>query len=40
LKETLLKGAHTGATSDLHSTHPVPAYAHGAEFGEGYQGRY
>lgn len=40
LKENLLKGAHTGATSDLHSTHPVPAYAHGAEFGEGYQGRY
>jgi DNA-directed RNA polymerase subunit beta' len=40
LKENLLKGAHTGATSDLHSTHPVSAYAHGAEFGEGHQGRY
>lgn len=40
LKENLLKGAHSGATSDLHSTHPVPAYAHGAEFGDGYQGRY
>lgn len=40
LKENLLKGAHTGATSDLHNTHPVPAYAHGAEFGEGHAGRY
>lgn len=40
LKESLLKGAHTGATSDLHGTHPVPAYAHGAEFGDGFDGRY
>lgn len=40
LKESLLKGAHTGATSDLHGTHPVPAYAHGAEFGDGFNGRY
>lgn len=40
LKDSVLKGAHFGQTSDLHSTHPVPAYAHGAEFGEGFQGRY
>jgi hypothetical protein len=40
LKDSVLKGAHFGQTSDLHSVHPVPAYAHGAEFGEGFQGRY
>lgn len=40
LKDSVLKGAHFGQSTDLHSTHPVPAYAHGAEFGEGFQGRY
>lgn len=40
LKDSVIKGAHFGQTSDIHGTHPVPAYAHGEEFGEGYQGRY
>jgi len=40
LKDTALKGAQYGQTSDLHSTHPVPAYAAGAEFGLGADGRY
>lgn len=40
LKESLLKGVHFGDSSDIHSTHPVPAYAFGAEFGSGEDGRY
>lgn len=40
LKASLLEGARTGASSDRHSTHPVPAYAYGAEFGQGPEGSY
>lgn len=40
LKDSLLQGARTGASSDRHSAHPVPAYAFGAEFGMGPEGRY
>lgn len=40
LKESLLRGVHTGAVSDLQGTHPVPAYAHGADFGDSPDGRY
>jgi len=40
LKDSLLQGARTGAASDRHSTHPVSAYAYGAEFGMGPEGRY
>lgn len=40
LKDTLLKGAHFGDATDFHSTHPVPAYAYGVEFGAGKDGRY
>lgn len=40
LKDSLLQGARTGAQSDRHSTHPVPAYAYGAEFGTGDSGSY
>ena len=40
LKGTVLTGAHLGQRSDLHGTHPVPAYAAGAEFGQGPEGRY
>jgi len=40
LKDSLLQGARTGAQSDRHSTHPVAAYAFGAEFGAGPEGRY
>jgi hypothetical protein len=40
LKDSVLKGAHYGETTDLHGTHPVPAYAYGAEFGAGKDGKY
>lgn len=40
LKDSVLKGAHFGETSELHGTHPVPAYAYGAEFGSGKDGKY
>lgn len=40
LKESILEGAHTGQVSDIHGTHPVPAYAYGREFGKGVGGRY
>lgn len=35
LKETVMEGAAKGWKTNLHGTHPVPAYAFGAEFGEG-----
>lgn len=35
LKETIMEGAAKGWKTNLHSTNPVPAYAYGAEFGEG-----
>jgi len=40
LKQTLMEGAHFGERSDIHGTHPVPAYVHGTEFGKGRGGRY
>ena len=40
LRESLLAGAHRGDISNIHGTHPVPAYAHGAEFGQGEEGKY
>jgi DNA-directed RNA polymerase subunit beta' len=40
LKDYVLKGVHFGDVSDIHGTHPVPAYAYGAEFGSGPDGRY
>lgn len=40
LKDSLLQGARTGGQSDHHSTHPVSAYAYGAEFGLGTEGKY
>lgn len=40
LKDSVLKGAHFGDASDLHGAHPVPAYAYGAEFGSGSDGKY
>lgn len=40
LKDGLLRGAHVGDVSDIHGTHPVPAYAYGADFGNGPAGRY
>jgi len=40
LKESLLKGAHQADVANLHGPHPIPAYAFGAEFGTGPEGRY
>lgn len=35
LKKVVQKGASMGWSSDIHGTHPIPAYVHGAEFGKG-----
>jgi len=35
LKETVMEGAAKGWKTNIHGTHPVPAYAFGSEFGEG-----
>jgi hypothetical protein len=40
LKQTLLEGAAFGDRSDIHGTHPIPAFVFGAEFGTGPSGRY
>jgi len=40
LKDSLLEGAYFGQSSNIHGTHPVPAYTYGAEFGRGPKGRY
>lgn len=40
LKQTLLEGAAFGDSSNIHSTHPIPAFIYGAEFGTGARGRY
>jgi len=40
LKNVILEGAAFGEMSDIHGTHPVPAFVFGEEFGLGPQGRY
>lgn len=40
LKVSLQQAAHFGEMSDIHGTHPVPAYVFGAEFGKGEKGKY
>jgi len=40
LKDSILEGVQYGEKSDIHGTHPVPAYAYGKEFGTGKGGRY
>jgi len=40
LKDSLLKGVHFGDVTDFHGANPVPAYAYGAEFGSGSDGKY
>jgi DNA-directed RNA polymerase subunit beta' len=40
LKQSLLEGAAFGDRSDIHGTHPIPAFVFGAEFGTGPSGRY
>jgi len=40
LKNAVINGASQGWMSDVKGYHPIPAYAYGAEFGEGEEGRY
>ncbi len=40
LKATIQQAAHFGDISNLHGTHPVPAYVHGIDFGKGEKGKY
>jgi DNA-directed RNA polymerase subunit beta' len=40
LKTTVMQATHFGESSDIHGTHPVPAYITGVEFGEGTKGKY
>lgn len=40
LKKTLLESAAEGSVSSIHSTHPIPAYVFGAEFGQGPSGKF
>lgn len=40
LKDQLRENIALGRSSNLHSYDPIPAYAYGAEFGQGEQGRY
>jgi len=40
LKNTILEGAAFGETSDIHSTHPIPAFVYGKEFGHNAGGNY
>jgi DNA-directed RNA polymerase subunit beta' len=40
LSRSIMRAANMGEKSNIHGTHPVPAYAYGVEFGEGDDGRY
>lgn len=40
LKGSLQQAAQFGETSDIHGTHPIPAYAYGAELRHGPSGQY
>lgn len=40
LAKTLVEGAGQGWSTDLSSYHPVPAFAFGADFGKGKEGKY
>jgi DNA-directed RNA polymerase subunit beta' len=40
LKRSIMQAAAYGEESNIHGTHPVPAYTYGVEFGEGEDGRY
>lgn len=35
LGQSILEGAHYGQKSDIHGTHPIPAYVYGEAFGKG-----
>ena len=40
IQKTLMEGAATGSTSDIHGSSPVSSFAYGAEFGRGKNGKY
>lgn len=40
LAKTIREGASRAWSSDIHGTHPIPAYVYGAEFGQGTEGKY
>lgn len=40
LAKTLVEGAGQGWSTDLEDYHPIPAFAHGATFGQGKDGKY
>jgi hypothetical protein len=40
LKNTIMQATHFGESSDVHGSHPVPAYITGTEFGQGPKGKY
>lgn len=40
LKNSIEEGAYFGQTSNIHGTHPVPAYTYAVEFGRGPRGEY
>jgi hypothetical protein len=40
LRKSILEGAAYGEKSNVHGAHPIPAYAHGTEFGRGPRGQY
>ena len=40
LKNTIMQATHFGESSDIHGSHPVPAYITGVEFGQGTKGKY
>lgn len=40
LRTSMTEASHFGESSNIHGTHPVPAYAYGVEFGRGKGGRY
>lgn len=40
LRDTVLEGAHFGQRSNIHGTHPIPAYVYGTEFGSGPKAKY
>lgn len=40
LKDSVLEGAHYGQRSEIHGTHPIPAYVYGTAFGTGKGKRY
>jgi hypothetical protein len=40
LKASILEGAHTGQTSNIHGTSPLPSLVMGSEFGDSDNGHY